>query len=467
MESIMRQLVAGFCALALTASIGLSATVTMRTDAAGVPDRPHVSDEKDKAVLGEFREHARREAAKLTAEHFQQKEEPEMLCWVELKQMRMSLVAYELTGEVDHLRDFARALENLRSALRRGPDGFLGWRGKPIEPLRDPAKPDVEIDEIQTSFRAVGVLSHFVEIVDGEDRLKREFGHLREPLVDLMESHLVKKWDARGRWVDLGPVGGVYRWNAAYVPKKAGLSLPWEKLSIAVDGLLRLCRVTGNDEYMRKAIKLGTRMKRCMQLQDGRYLWYNWVPAGEWDVHPDDPNKWKSWLGRSPIAAWYSTTAASAILLYHHGVVFDRTDVERILKTQMEVCWNGDVENPEYFNVEGKPMKPGQRFLCQDLAPFSKKLASFAFGGTMQQERFDRRESPWQGGVIAMGYLQCKYLDLPRAVGGRRMYAEYGERFMADEANREFVEQHAFEVVEPGFQIPTTPQQMDPMPEAP
>jgi len=430
--------------------------------------RPEVTDEKDAIILAKLREHARGEAAKLTAEHFQTKEEPEMLCWVELKQMNMSLVAYELSRDVTHLRDFAAALASLRASLRKGPDGFLGWRGKPIKSLRDPAHPDAEIDEIQTSFRAVAVLSRFVEIVEAEDRLRSEFGHLRPALIDLMENHLVRKWEARGYWVDLGDRGGVYRWNAAYLPGKAGISLPWEKLSIMVDGLLGLYRATGNDDHMRKAVMIGTRHKRCMQMKDGRYLWYNWVPAGKWDVHPDDPAKWKSWLGRSPIAGWYSAEAGIAVALYHHGVVFDRTDIERILKTQMEVCWNGDAESPEYLNVEGKPSnRKGQRFLCPALAPFSDRLAAFVFTGPLQQERVAKSDNAWHGGVIAADWLWDKYVMFPAARGGRPMYAEHGARFLAKRENRNLVERLTFEVTEPGFQMPMTPQQMDPMPEAP
>jgi hypothetical protein len=151
-----------------------------------------IIDPADRAIVAAFRAHARSEAARLTAEHFQAVAEPEMIGWVELKQMAMSLVAYELSGDVEHVRDFARTLENLRSVLRKGPDGLLGWRGRPIKPLLDPARSDAEVDEIQTTFRAVAVIGRFVEIVDAEARLKQEFGPLREPLVDLLENHLVK-----------------------------------------------------------------------------------------------------------------------------------------------------------------------------------------------------------------------------------------------------------------------------------
>lgn len=416
-----------------------------------------MDDKMDEAILESFRGHARALAAKLTPEHFKAVEEPEMLCWLELKRMQLSLTAYELSADVTHLRDFTAALANLRATLKRGPDGFLAWRGRPIKPSINPDRPDAEIDEIQCSFRAVGVISRFVEIVDRHATLEKEFGGERAALVDLMEQHLVKMWEARGYWADLGERGGVYR-NHALIPVKGGISLPWEKLEIMVDGLLHLHRVTGNDEHLRKAIMIGTWMKRTLQLRDGRYAWYNWVPAGKWDIHPTNPGRWKSWIGRSPISAWHDAEVNLMVSLYHHDVVFDRTDIDRIVKTQMEVCWNGDEAKPVYLNVDGKPSdRPNQRYLAIALTPFNEKLASFFFTGAIQQERFDKRASDWTGGVQANDWLSTKYFVLPATRDGRLMYGDVGKRFLAKPENQAFMAKLKFEVKEPGFVISPTP----------
>ncbi len=426
-----------------------------------------VDDETDKAVLEKFCTHARSLSAKLTAEHFKAKEEPEMLCWLELKHMNMSLVAYELTGDIVHLQDFARALENLRASLAKGPDSFLGWYGKAIEPRRDPENPDTQTDDIQTSFRAVWVLSRFLEIVQGEERLQKEYGHLRQPLIDLMENHLVGKWHARGNWVDLGTDGGIYRMNNIRPPCNL-ISLPWEKLSICVDGLLALYRVTGNDDHMQRIVKIGTLFKRRLQLVDNHYQWYRWVPLGKWDIHPENPDKWATWIGRSPLAGWYNTEVGIAVAIYHHGVVFNRQDIDRFVANQVGVAWNGDAENPEFFNCEGKPSnRQGQRFLCPALAPFSQKLADFVFTGTLQKERLEKSDNDWHGGVLASDWLWDKYVMMPAAAGGKPMYAEHGQKFLAKPANRKLVEQLKFEVVAPGYQVPLLPSRMDPMPTIP
>lgn len=433
---------------------------------APAPKTPKI-DPADAPLVEAFRNHARSEIAKLTAEHFQAKEEPEMLCWIELKQMYMSLVAYELTGDIDHLRDLAKAIEAMRSTLKKGPHGFLGWRGLPIKSRRDPERPTLESDDIQTSFRAVWLFSRFLETVDREERLKKEFGRLREPLVDLMENHLVKKWEARGYWVELPGEGGIYRINSVTGDCR---TLPWEKLSIAVDGLLALYRVTGNDEHMEKIVKIGALFKRKLELIDGHYQWYNWVPLGKWDVRESDPSRWKSWIGRSPQGGWYSVEIGIAAAIYHHAVVFDHTDMERFTKTQMEVSWNGDEQDPKYLPCNGKAPPErfkNQVFLCPALAPFNEKLARFVFQGHIRDRKLAKKDSPWHGGVLAANWLHDKYVMMPAAAGGKPMHAGHGQRFLAKKPNQELAETLAFEVVAPGFQIPALPSMMENMPEAP
>lgn len=71
--------------------------------------------------------------------------------------------------------------------------------------------------------------------------------------------------------------------------------------------------------------------------------------------------KWKNWVGPEPKGQWFAATIGSVVLLYHHGIVFDKTDVERFRKTQMEVAWNGDGENPKYAMVNGTAVKEPER----------------------------------------------------------------------------------------------------------
>jgi hypothetical protein len=452
------------CALAAEPAAAPPAPPAMKA-----PDsaRPQIADPKDKTVLEKFLEHAKATAAATTVEHCRKIETPETFCWVDLKNLDMSLTAYRLTGDAAHVKNFVQAFENLRSILAKGDDGFLGWRGKPIEMLRDPAKPDVVIDEIQTSFRAIGVVSRFVEIVRADAALTKEYGSLCDTYVDLMENHLLKKWDARGRFIDLGSRGAIYRWNAAYTPMKANLTLAHEKQANMIEGLLNLYRATGKTEHMVRAVKLGTWLRHCLTLTDGRYTWSYWDPAGQWDVSPADPAKWKHWVGREPQGQWHAATVGSALLLYHHGVVFNRQDVDRFLKTQMTVCWNGSLDDPKFFNVDGAEVKAGQQMLAPSLAPFHEKIAEYLYAGKRQDERVEKSGNAWHGGVVANEYLSGKYLELPVAKAGHLLYGAAGEKFKATPEGQALLKALVFDVTEGSYKTPPTPAVMGTVPPEP
>ncbi|MBC8096517.1 MAG: hypothetical protein H7Y43_11965 [Akkermansiaceae bacterium] len=374
--------------------------------------------------------------------------------------MQMLLTAFELTGDPSHLREFAARFDDLRSTLVKDKDGLLGWAGKPIEPLRDPAKPDVVINEIQTDFRAVGVVALFLELVERDDDLKKEFASLRKDYLDLLENHLIRRWD--NSYSDLGDKGAIYRWNPDYIPNKANLTLAHEKQANMIDGYLNLYRVTKNPLYLQRAAKLGTWLKKCLGLVEGHYVWSYWDPAGAWDISPQDPAKWKHWVGKEPKAQWYAATVGSALALYHHGVVFDKQDVARFVKTQMEVCWNRDLDNPAFFTCDGKPAKEGERFIAPSLAPFEDQVAGFLYTGKRQDERVQKSADAWQGGVLAGQWLRGKYLELPAVKAREQSYLASTKDFLARPENQVFLKSLQFEVTTPGYSTPPTPAQMTP-----
>jgi len=416
---------------------------------------PTIGDPKDGLIRDAFIRHAREAAAKITVEHCKAQTMPEMFCWVELKQLGMSLTAYELTGDPTRLRDFVAGFENLRSVMTIGPDGFRGWYGVGIEGNRNPAKPDTVIDEIQTTFRAVGVMARFLELLETDKDLRKELAPLRDEYLALIETHLIKKWDARGSFVDLGSGGAIYRWNPAYTPRRANLTLAFEKQAIILEGWLNLYRVTRDPAHLIRAVKLGTRFKRCLKLADGRYSWNYWEPAGPWDVSAAEPGKWKHWIGTEPKPMWYAASTAAAVMLYHHGVVFDKTDMKRFVRTQLEVCWNGDFRKPAFRRTDGAPGKG--RFMAAALAPFDERIERFVYAGERQHERFEKLDNAWHGGVVADPWIRGKYIELPAASGGKRIYARTTAGVLSRGPARTIIRDLAFDVVEPGRITPMTP----------
>ncbi len=444
--------------LILTASIAC-------VDASAEPVR--IEDETDRQIVEAFLAHTRQVPERITAERCREMaaEKTEGFTWEIMPFLQMTLVAYELTADTDYLDFFVQTFANMRAAMTEGPDGYLGWYGKALPGFQPPEDPDRPVDVQINSFRATQLLSQFIEHVDKDPGLRERYSEQREQYIDLMVNDLVDKWTARGNYVDLGERGAIYRTHFDLKVDKGNLTQPGNKLSIITHGLLALYRVTGEDRYMKKAVKLGTHFKRRMMLEDGLYTWNYWDPAGAWDVHPDHDNRWKHWIGAEHRAGYYNHSVAFAVTLYHHGVVFDERDIERFLRTQMKRVWNADVENPAFSRVDGRSTDGS--YASGALAPWNKTLASFLYGGRRQQDRLERAPHPWQGGPAAAGWIRGKLIGLPAASGGRRLHSDAGEKFSRDPKNRELLEELAFEVAGDGYRPPRTPADWPDMPADP
>ncbi|MDH7570415.1 MAG: hypothetical protein QHJ73_12615, partial [Armatimonadota bacterium] len=239
--------------------------------------------------------------------------------------------------------------------------------------------------------------------------------------------------------VDLGPKGAVFRMPPECGNGRDNLTNPHNKQSKMCRAYLALYRVTGKDEYFRRALKLGTRFKRTLRLDGDHYLWNYWEPAGEWDQKPDKPGEWKHWIGPEHRGGYHALTVAMAEALYDHGVLFDRTDMQRFVNTQMQVCWNGSLENPVFVTTGGQPAKePGHAtIMAPALARFEPKIWEFCYGERAARERLQAREHNWSGGVGAMEYLLEKYVN-KRGVEPTR--TRFRDQFLARAENAAFLQ---------------------------
>jgi len=427
--------------------------------AAALLATPQITDPADHQIIEAFLGHVESSARRCTPERMAKfASQPEDIVWQASRYIRLPLVAYKLTGDAKHLDSFAARMDALCGCLTKGPDGFLGWYGLPLKLFRHPEHPDRRVDVILTSFEAAGLMAEFIRIIRADPALAARYAKQAERYRSIAEDHLVKKWDARGRFKDLGDRGAVYITHAGLKPVKASLTQPHNKHSKIIHALVNLYAATGNDAHLVKAIKLGTRFKRCLSLADGRYAWHYWDPSGPWDVHPDDRGKWKHWIGAEHTGGYYGLTLSQAVFLYEHGLVFDRTDIDRFVKTQTTVCWNGDAASPRWARVDGR--RSGRPYLCSALAPFDERIAALAFGPAAQAERLKGRAHSWQGSVVAMGWLEFKHVTLPRWQGGKPADAAVVAPFLARPASRAVVERLAFKVEPPGYKAPATPSQM-------
>jgi len=427
--------------------------------------RPQIADPADQQILEAFLRHVDGSAVRCTPERLAKyAEQPEDITWQASKYIRMPLVAYGLTDDAKYLDAFAERMDNLCQCLQKGPDGFLGWYGLPLALFRHPEHPDRKTDVILTSFVVAGLMADFARVIQADEALDRKYGEAAQRYLRIAQDHLVKKWDARGRYRDLGPGGAVYITPPELKVTKGSLTQPHNKHSKIIKALLSLHKATDNDEYLVKAIELGTRFKRCLTIADERYRWNYWDPSGAWDINPDEPGAWKHWIGSEHRGGYYSSSASQAVVLYEHGLVFDRTDIDRLVNTQMTVCWNGDLDDPQWARVDGR--KGDGTYLCRSLAPFDDRIYQMAYGPPAQQARLEGKDHSWQGGPVASDWLEFRYLTYPRWRDGEPAEAAVVAPLLAKPENRKLVESLAFELTSPGYKAPTTPAEMKPMPGA-
>lgn len=408
-----------------------------------------MQSEADTLILQSFLKHAEAEARRVTPEAVAKIEEAEEICWVWSNYVRLPLAAYALTGETRYLDQFARAMDALLGRLREGPDGHRGFRGLPLPLFRDPAHPDAQIEVDIAEFEIAHLLCDFIEYVNADPALKAPYGDKAAHYLAIAENHLAgPKWEARKLYMDLGDEGAIFRMPAKCGNNRDHLTNPHNKQSKMCRAYLALYRVTGKDDYFRKAVKLGVRFKRTLRLEGDRYRWNYWDPAGDWDRKPDKPGEWKHWIGPEHRGGYHALTVAMAEALYDHGVVFDRADMQRFVNTQMQLCWNGSLEAPIFQTTGGKPVKEAAHgtVMAPSLARFEPKVWEFCYGERATRERLDKRAHGWSGGVQAVGYLLGKYQGTraPEPVQTR-----YRDQFAAKPENARFLRQMEYQVVTP------------------
>jgi len=450
MKMLPRLLSVVLCATALNAQ-----EITFR-------DEIVIANDKDRAVLEAFVGHATNAATPDEAKiekHLTQ-DGVEMFAWIDFKNLDMLNTAYELTGDTQYLDLFKQGMQPYMDLVTEFTDGYRGWSGVAIPPRKPKDNPDRKIEEIQSTFRGIYVLGRWVCLAKSDpDYAAANEATIKEYL-DLCEKDLFPKWDARGYWTMLPHAGGVY--HGLDYPMHRGISLSFEKLSIMVEGCLALYDATGNAVYLKRALQIGAWYKSNLILKDGHYEWMSWVPAGPWDINPSDPTKWKvGWMGADPNGGWYVTSLSIALNLYQRGLLFDEKDIERFIVTQKDMCWNGDMENPEWRSVAGVKNKWIKGvFFSYQLAPYDDTLSTLGFQGALADKAFENKDSGWKGGILANSYLLNKHVVGPKVKTQKQPFAAVGEQFLADDGNRVFYERLKAFAIPTEAAPPTSPSMM-------
>jgi len=315
------------------------------------------------------------------------RETGEQLGWLVSPFLNGSHYGYLATGDtkwIDRLIDWADAV------VKRGvkePDGYVGWPKEAGASTRS-VKATYTDNQLGEAMMLRPMVLMAGEILKNP-ALKPRYGLKAQQYLRLSE-RVFEKWDSRGAWREV-EAGGLWvvppfgidrrtgRWTEGYEQRKTdGFSMPANKQNLIATWLLAMFDVTGKPVYRDRAEEWFRVMKSRMQLRDGGkyFVWNYWDPGGPWDRKPD--GSLKHWVGVHPNGGYYAIDVEGIVLAYEHGLVFTKSDIDRLIATNRDFMWNQQLQGARFRRIDGG--KPDKRWaqtpgvLWTALAPYDPVL---------------------------------------------------------------------------------------------
>jgi hypothetical protein len=280
----------------------------------------------------------------------------EGFCWHAAHAADDFVTGYLAYNDTAWLDQGVKYFDWLVGLMATAPDGYQGWIGPFIYDKK------VWCDVHVGDAILFNPMLRFSEVVLKDDALKEKYGEVAQKYVSLAKKHLIEKWDVRGTWHEDGPYGSYASWNQYLEPGdlsewrdieilKSTLSLPFNKQFDMGIASLRLWRMTGEASYRDRAERIFRLMKSRIRLAGDHIVWNYWEPTGVWDV---EGNRLRHWVNVHPYRNYQAGELDNIVEAYHSGIVFDRVDIERMVRTNLDVMWNGDAENPKWRNSDAR-----------------------------------------------------------------------------------------------------------------
>ena len=365
----------------------------------------------------------------------------EGVCWHASWRAGAFLQGARQTGDPAYLDAAQEYFDALIGKLHTSPDGGQGWVGPYI--YDESVIGDVHIGDAIL----VNHMLEFAMYVRAElpEDGRAPYAGRSQAYVELAE-HIIDKWIERGTWYANGHYGGYVSWDHFLTAddltrfqrrddvRNARLSLPFNKQQSMAIVHLRLYRLTGNEEHLRKSRLIFQHTRSRMSHFEDAFTWNYWEPLYPGDVVSVEPPKLAHWVGTHPYRDYQQGEVSEFVEAYHHGLVFTWDDMERLVRTNLRM-WNGDAEAPAWQNSdapanlaavpEWTPPDPAQHgyprsagTLWGALTEFDPTLAALAGGEATNQPYARRhglpeRELDWPTPQVTCLNLGCV---LPAAV---------------------------------------------------
>ncbi len=263
----------------------------------------------------------------------------EQFCWNARIPLEKILTAYEATKDPRWLDEAVTYFKFLESKITKDPDGFEGWIGDGIhDPTRKGAEPDFRTDALVGDAILLEHFVRFSEIVLTDPALMDKYGARAKAHIDLAKRIAWEKWNHRGAYYRDGAGYGSYHTHGKVIDADTG---KWRPSTVISDNLnkhsamaivmLRLYRVTGEEQFRTRAIEIFSRLKNLFRYfpEDDRVSWNFWMPHGPYDVLGA---RLGSWVGVHPNRAGYQATEVERMVeAYDSGIVFDLADIQRLV----------------------------------------------------------------------------------------------------------------------------------------
>lgn len=276
--------------------------------------------------------------------------------WVAAYYINSFVTGYEAYGDVSWLDYAVRYYDLLLARRQPAPDGYLGWIGPYIYDGTFWA--DVHVADAIL----YAPMLRFSQVVLADKTLRRTYGDQARQYVRWAERDVFDKWDERGTWVEDGPYGAYNYWNHFFEPDRleafvvrddvmwANTSQQFNKQTRMGSAALRLYQLTHKKRYRDIAEKIFAYHKSRLQYHNGSYVWNFREPFGAWDVRDVATGTLASWVAVHPTSNYQDAEVSHVVEAYNAGLVYTKADMARIVSTNLNVMWNGDLAAPDFVN---------------------------------------------------------------------------------------------------------------------
>jgi hypothetical protein len=266
----------------------------------------------------------------------------EVFCWHAAYAAESFLDAWEAYRDPKWLAEAAVYYDWYLTKLRKDPDGYEGWIGNFVRTGGKGAP--LQTDSVVGDAILCKPLVRWAEIVLADPQLKAQFGIKAKRYITLATRICWEKCNRRGQYYECAAGWGSYRQPDRLIDAKTWkwVAKPGHRISENLNKhyqigvvLLRLWRLTGNEAYKTRVLKVFGRAKAMWRYvrDEDRVVWNFWMPHGPYDIEGRAP---RSWVGVHPSRAGYQAgEAANWVEVYDSGLVFDRAGLERIIRTNI------------------------------------------------------------------------------------------------------------------------------------